>query len=248
MTTRAVEVERTIEAEEQAEGAGATVRRVFPGARLSHVDPFVLLDEFTVTPPAAFPDHPHGGFEAVTYMLDGAFRHRDDLGNDEVVSAGGVQRFTAGKRIVHAELPGSDETSHGLQLWVNLPQDLKEIQPSYQPVPAEEIPEREEDGRQVRTVVGEGSPVTLHTDVLYLDVVLESGGRFEDEVPSGWSGLVYVLDGQITLGESRVARGEAATFREGGSLTVTTGERSRFVVIAGEPHNEPIRQRGSFVE
>lgn len=100
-----VEVRRVVEAVQMAAGAGATVRRVFPTAQLAHVDPFVLLDEFTVEPDAGFPDHPHGGFEAVTYMLEGAFGHRDHLGNDEVVSAGGVQRFTAGERIVHSGQP-----------------------------------------------------------------------------------------------------------------------------------------------
>jgi hypothetical protein len=225
------------------------VRRLFPTSRLKHVDPFVLLDEFSVTPPAAFPDHPHGGFEAVTYMLGGAFRHRDNLGNDQVVSVGGVQRFTAGRRIIHAELPGSEETSHGLQLWVNLPRELKNLDPDYQPVPSSEIPETEEEGCRVRTVVGEGSPVELHTPVRYLDVILDPEESFEDEIPSGWSGLVYVLEGAIALDGETIERGEAATFEAGGGLSVRSeSDEARFVVIAGEPHGEPIRQRGSFVE
>jgi hypothetical protein len=230
-----------------AEGAGAVVQRLFPTDQLRHLDPFVLLDEFTVEPSAGFPDHPHGGFEAVTYMLDGAFRHRDNLGNDEVVSAGGVQRFTAGERIVHAELPGSEETSHGLQLWVNLPQELKETEPDYQPVPAAEIPESEDGGIRVRTVVGEGSAVELHTAVRYLDVRLASGGRFEEEVPGSWNGLIYVLDGELSVAGSSLAPGKGVTFEGGGAVRVTAEGPARFVLIAGEPHGGPIRQRGSFV-
>jgi hypothetical protein len=223
------------------------VRRLFPTRRQQHIDPFVLLDEFTVKPTAGFPDHPHGGFEAVTYMLDGAFQHRDNLGNDQMVSAGGVQRFTAGKRIVHAELPGTEKTSHGLQLWVNLPQRLKKIEPTYQPVPSDEIPEKEEEGVRVRTVVGAGSPVELRTAVRYVDVTLGSEGVFTEQIPADWNGLVYVLDGAVDLGEETISPGKAAIFRGGGEVRAKAEEPSRFVVIAGAPHEEPIRQRGSFV-
>lgn len=245
---KAIDLQTKIEAVEMAEGAGATVQRVFPTADLRHVDPFVLLDEFTVTPPAAFPEHPHGGFEAVTYMLRGAFRHRDNLGNDQIVSVGGVQRFTAGKRIVHAELPGSDETSHGLQLWVNLPRRLKDTEPDYQPVSSTEIPERQREGARMRVVVGEGSPVDLHTAVRYLDVFLRAGETFVEELPGGWSGLVYVLDGEVLIGDLALDPGKAVTFEGGGVASATAQQDSRFVLIAGEPHGEPIRQRGSFVE
>ena len=245
--SESIRIEREIEAVAMSEGAGAEVRRLFPTRRQQHVDPFVLLDEFTVKPTAGFPDHPHGGFEAVTYMLEGAFRHRDDLGNDEIVSAGGVQRFTAGKRLVHAELPGTEETSHGLQLWVNLPQRLKEIEPDYQPVPSDEIPEKEEDGVRIRTVVGQGSPVALHTAVRYVDVTVEPEAVFRDTIPEDWNGFVYVLEGEVALNERKVARGKALTFRGGGALRATAPETSRFVLIAGAPHEETIRQRGSFV-
>jgi len=250
---KVLEVRRVVEAVEMEEGAGATVRRVFPTDRLRHVDPFVLLDEFTVAPSAAFPEHPHGGFEAVTYMLGGAFRHRDDLGNDETVSAGGVQRFTAGKRIVHSELPGSDETSHGLQLWVNLPRELKDTEPTYQPVPASEIPETMEGETRFRTVVGEApagkvSPVELRTDVVYLDVDLPPGGGFEHPIPSGWSGLIYVLEGEVRVGERSTGRGEAALFEGGGRLVLGADGGARAAIIAGRPHEQPIRQRGSFVD
>jgi hypothetical protein len=245
--SKQIEIERVVEAIAMSEGAGAQVKRLFPTRRQRPVDPFVLLDEFTVNPTASFPEHPHGGFEAVTYMLDGAFRHRDNLGNDQMVSAGGVQRFTAGKQMVHAELPGAEKTSHGLQLWVNLPQRLKKIEPDYQPVPSDDIPETEEDGVRVRTVVGEGSPVELHTDVRYVDVTVESEGVFREEIPEGWNGLVYVLDGEVALGDETLSPAKAAIFQGGGEVRGTATEPSRFVVIAGAPHDEPIRLRGSFV-
>lgn len=246
-----IEVAREIEAVAMEEGAGATVQRLFPTEHRRHLDPFVLLDEFTVIPPAEFPEHAHGGFEAVTYMLGGAFRHRDDLGNDETVRAGGVQRFTAGKRIVHAELPGGEGASHGLQLWVNLPRDLKEMEPDYQAVAPVELPEEEVGGVRRRTVVGNGSPVGLHTRVRYVDVTLspEAGAAgYEDQIPVGWNGLIYVLEGELLLTGRTLTRGRAVLFEGGGELEVTAEASSRFVVIAGEPHEEPIRLRGSFVE
>lgn len=243
-----LDVDSVVQAAKQSEGAGARVRRLFPTQRLKHVDPFVLLDEFTVTPPAAFPDHPHGGFEAVTYMLEGAFRHRDNIGNDEVVSAGGAQRFTAGKRIVHAELPAGEGTSHGIQLWVNLPGKLKEIDPDYQLVPPEQIPETDKDGTLVRTVLGDGSPVALHTEVRLLDVTVTNGASFHEEVRENWNGLVYVLQGEVSLKNTVIGRGEAVVFSGGGDARVMADEAARFLLLAGKPHGEPILQRGSFVE
>lgn len=246
---RQIEVDGVVEAVEQSEGAGARVLRVFPTRQLGHVDPFVLLDEFTVTPPASFPDHPHGGFEGVTYMLEGAFRHRDNLGNDEIVSAGGVQRFTAGERIVHAELPGSDATSRGIQLWVNLPKRLKKIEPDYQLAGRERIPETEEGGTRMRTVLGGGSPIELHTEVEWLDVTVESGPTsFRREIREGWNGLVYVLEGQISLRDRAIERAEAAVFGGGGEAQVRADSPARFLLLAGKPHGEPIHQRGSFVK
>ncbi len=242
-----IEVASVVEAVQKGEGAGARVRRLFPTHRMKHLDPFVLLDEFSVTPPAAFPDHPHGGFEGVTYMLHGAFRHRDNIGNDQTVWVGGAQRFTAGKRIVHSELPGSDEISRGLQLWVKLPRRLMDIAPDYQAVPAQDIPEKEEKGILIRTVVGAGSPVMLHTKVQYFVVTVEGGTSFQDHIPEDWNGLIYVLEGEITLADVIVNRGGAAVFRGGGQLNVGIQRSAHFALIAGEPHGEPIRHRGSFV-
>ncbi len=246
--TEYTQVRLKIPALETEEGAGARVRRVFPTPHLRHLDPFVLLDEFYVIPPAAFPDHTHRGFEAVTYMLEGAFHHRDNMGNDRIVSTGGVQRFTAGKGLVHAELPGTPDLNHGLQLWVNLPRRLKGIEPSYQQVEPSAIPERKAKDAHIRTVVGEGSPVRLYTPMRYLDVALEPRASFEDEIPPEWNALIYILEGQLRLNGLELASGQAAVLEPGSKVTAVAEGPARLVLLMGKPHGEPIRQRGPFVD
>jgi redox-sensitive bicupin YhaK (pirin superfamily) len=242
------QVRLKVSAIETDEGAGARVKRVFPTPRLRHVDPFVLLDEFYVTPPAAFPKHPHRGFEALTYMLEGAFHHRDDMGNDSIVAVGGAQRFAAGKGIVHEELPGSQELSHGLQLWINLPLRLKGIDPDYQQVEPSDIPEIRSKGIYIRTIVGENSPVTSHTPMRYLDINLDPGVTFEDNVHPEWNTLLYILDGKLNLYGLSLTSGEALVLEQAGSIKMTTKVKTRFVLISGKPHGEPIHQHGSFVD
>jgi redox-sensitive bicupin YhaK (pirin superfamily) len=134
-----------------------------------------------------------------------------------------------------------------VQLWINLPHTLKDVEPDYQPVPSDEIPEEEEGGVRMRTVVGEGSPVELRTEVRYVDVTMESGATFRDEISADWNGLLYVLEGEVELGDATVGEGKAAIFEGGGEVCATAKEPSRFVLIAGARHREPIRQRGSFV-
>jgi redox-sensitive bicupin YhaK (pirin superfamily) len=229
-----------IKAVETAEGAGARVNRVFPNQYLRNYDPFVLLDEFFVDSYAGFPYHKHRGFEAVTYMLGGAFRHRDNIGNDKKVLAGGVQRFTAGSGIVHSEMPGNGDISHGLQLWVNLPRRLKRNIPTYQQVDG--LPEVKKDGVVVRTIVGKESPVELITPVLYRDIKIENKKSYDIRLPKGWKGFIYVLIGETNI----LKRGEAFFTARG--ITIEAKTSSRFVFIAGKPHNEPIRHYGPFVE
>jgi redox-sensitive bicupin YhaK (pirin superfamily) len=124
-----IEIKKAVGTEE---GEGAFVRRLFPTQDFNYLDPFVLFDEFFVIPPAGFPDHPHRGFEVITYMRGGAFLHRDSMGNEQIIKAGGVQRITTGRGIVHAEMPGTKGVNHGLQIWINLPRRLKGLEPSYQ--------------------------------------------------------------------------------------------------------------------
>ena len=141
------------------EGDGVDVKRLFPLQGFMNFDPFVLWDHFNIGPGRGFPDHPHRGFEAITYMFDGGMNHKDNLGNESFVTAGGAQRFTAGAGMVHSEMPAEAGESNGIQLWINLPQRLKKIEPGYQQVDAAEFPIVELEAGQVKILVGENSPL-----------------------------------------------------------------------------------------
>ena len=170
------------EAQPAMDGDGARVFRLFPNTSGDHRDPFVLLDDFRVTPPSGFPMQPHRGFEACTYMRDGAFHHRDSMGNDGVVTTGGTQRFTSGRGARHSEMPAAQQVNHGLQLWVNLPGELKGMEPEYAAVQGPDIPEQGRVAGIVREVVGSASPVRLRTAVRYLDVRAERTDALHTEV------------------------------------------------------------------
>ncbi len=230
-----------------SEGAGARIRRLFPGPERDHLDPFVLFDEFMIQPGTGFPDHPHRGFEVVTYVLEGAMHHRDDQGNDSVVSAGGLQHFSAGSGIVHSEMPTGDGTTRGIQLWLNLPRSDKGTAPAYAPINAAEIPETKLDGYRVRTVAGPGSPLSAHTPLLYLDIELAPGSEHAARVPPGFTGVLYVLRGELVSDGTPAQAGEAMLIGEG-DVHVTTGPGTRYLVIAGKPLGEPIHQHGPYVD
>jgi redox-sensitive bicupin YhaK (pirin superfamily) len=238
---------KVIESVEMAEGQGARVKRLFPTNKHLYIDPFVLLDEFFVDPPAGFPTHPHSGFEAVTYLLKGAFRHKDNLGNDTLLHPGGVQRFTAGKGIRHSEMPEGNELSHGFQLWINLPRVKKEIEPSYQQVDSDDIPEKDIEGGKVRTVIGGDSPVAIHTDVLYQDITLNESTSHVLRTNSSYKGFIYVISGILVIGEETVSEGKAYLVEDVEELDLRTSENSQMVYIGGIPHNYPIRLMGTSV-
>ena len=231
-----------------AEGDGAEVQRLFPipGQRMN-LDPFVLFDHFHIAGDSGFPTHPHRGFEAITWLQSGAIRHRDNLGNDSAVGEGGAQRFTAGRGLEHSEMPEGE--ARGIQLWINLPKALKDLPPAYQPVPAEELPLEAFPGGQRRIVVGEGSPVQLHTPIRYEIVDLEPGGEIVVTPPADWQGLVYVLAGGVLVEGRSLAIHEALLYRDRETLELAAGERPAQVAwLAGQPHGEPLRQYGPFVD
>lgn len=238
------------DATQMREGMGARVRRVLPTQALHAADPFVLLDEFFVEAGAGFPDHPHRGFEIITYMLEGALRHTDSLGNDRAVGAGGLQRITAGRGITHSEMPAAEGTNHGLQLWINLPQRLKGLEPGYQEVLPGEIPEIRSDRARVRLLVDERSPTELHTPTLYLHVRLEKGAEWAWGVPVEYEGFAYVLEGIARFGadDTEGTEGQVLVLGEGVRLPVVSVQGVEFALIAGRPHSEQARIRGSFVE
>jgi redox-sensitive bicupin YhaK (pirin superfamily) len=241
------QVFRQIEAVETAEGEGAMVKRVFPTKHLNNYDPFPLLDEFNIEPPAGFPEHPHKGFEAVTYMLKGGFHHTDNLGNDSVVMAGGAQRFTAGKPIIHSELPGTKGLNRGLQLWIRLPTKLQNLEPTYQQVDPKDIPEQTINGHRVRTIVGKKSPIKLQNEVTYLDITLQSKQPFTYNIRSDINALIYVIEGTVKLGNTNVSKSNAGLLTRGSWIELSAPKPARLVVIGGKPHGEEIQLQGSFV-
>lgn len=231
------------------EGDGAEVQRLFPiPRRMMNYDPFVLWDHFTIEPGSGFPTHPHRGFEAITYMFRGSMQHKDNLGNQSTVTGGGAQRFTAGRGIEHSEMPAAGGQSSGIQLWINLPLRLKQIEPDYQQVDSESIPEQQIGDARVRIIVGEPSPMKIRSDIRYYDISLPAGGHYPAEVPTSFRGLLYLLQGGITIDGQPLAAGQALFFDSVGQLAVTAGEESRFMLVMGRPHGEPIRQWGPFVD
>lgn len=229
------------------EGRGARVKRVFPTQLLGYQDPFVLLDDFSVAEPAGFPDHPHRGFEAFTYMIDGGFHHTDNMGNDSVCETGGTQRFTSGRGARHSEMPAGSGVNRGLQLWINLPRTLKKMEPEYEAIHGDDIPENGAGGPVVRTIIGAQSPVKLRTAVKYLHLKMPGASRFTDEIPDDHAALLYVAEGRVKVGDLELAAGEGAQPSKGEIGLLAMNESHAFLLI-GKRHHEPILHHGPFVD
>lgn len=258
MSTRSVT--RRVRGIATSDGAGVKLTRVIGQRALEMLDPFLLLDEFGSDAAtdyiAGFPDHPHRGFETVTYMLDGRMRHRDNAGNEGLLESGSVQWMTAGRGIVHSEMP---EQSHGLmrgfQLWVNLPATDKMSPPRYQDIAPERIPVVEPaPGARVRVVAGElfgaRGPVSgVATEPVYLDVELQAGARIDIPLPPSHNAFAYVFEGDdAQVGTDRLARNELGVLSLGDSLQLAASDKAvRVLVVAGKPLNEPIARHGPFV-
>ena len=238
-----------VEARLTSEGAGAEVRRLFPIPNLRmNYDPFVLWDHFFIQPGTGFPTHPHRGFEAITYLFEGAMEHKDNLGNCSTVLPGGAQRFTAGRGLEHSEMPAIDGVTSGIQLWINLPKCLKQLEPEYQQVDAEDITESEEHGIRIRHIVGEQGKVQLHTPVVYQDVQLTADHEFSVAVPAAFRGLLFVVAGELEYSGQSLQAGSTLFFDELDSLAIPAKVDSRFMLCMGKPHGEPIRQYGPYVD
>jgi redox-sensitive bicupin YhaK (pirin superfamily) len=227
---------------------------------LDHVDPFLLLDEFRSDRPddylAGFPDHPHRGFETVTYMLAGAMEHRDHTGNRGLLGPGSIQWMTAGRGIIHSEMPRQqDGLMWGFQLWVNLPAAHKMTAPRYQDIAPDRVPAVTLDGVTVKVLAGESQGVRgpvagIVTEPLYLDVALAAGASFHQPLPPEHSAFAYVFEGEARVGEpaSPVKRGSLAVFGPGESVLVSAGEApARLILLAARPLGEPIARYGPFV-
>lgn len=260
-------VATVITAHRQQEGAGFVVRRPVPTAGLQQVDPFLLLDELgpvDYAPGEAIgaPDHPHRGFETVTYVLEGEGEHEDSAGHRGVIRAGGVQWMTAGAGVVHSEMPSrrlqrDGGRMHGFQLWVNLPKRDKWLAPRYQEIAAAEIPEaRSADGlATVRVIAGEAlgarAVIDTRTPILYLHWELAPGAAVAASVPAAYSGFAFVFRGEARIGADgrAVSDGQMAILGPGGSVPLANAGPgpASLLLIAGVPLREPMVRWGPFV-
>jgi redox-sensitive bicupin YhaK (pirin superfamily) len=247
-----------------SDGAGVKLTRVIGQRALEMLDPFLLLDEFRSDSASdyigGFPDHPHRGFETVTYMLAGRMRHGDNQGNSGLLTPGSVQWMTAGRGIVHSEMPEQENgLMWGFQLWVNLPAKDKMTLPRYQDIAPEHIPEIEPaDGVRARVLAGTlgnaTGPVSgVAVDPIYFDLALDAGARFAAPVPASHNAFVYVYGGAADVGSAdaarRVERGELAVLdRNGDDVLVSAVDApARVILVAGKPLNEPVAKYGPFV-
>jgi quercetin 2,3-dioxygenase len=254
---------RKVRGQPASDGAGVRMTRVMGTPAFDSFDPFLLLDEFRSDNPedyiAGFPDHPHRGFETVTYMLAGRMRHGDNQGNTGLLGPGSVQWMTAGRGIVHSELPEQEEgLMWGFQLWVNLPASHKMTTPRYQDIPADNIPEVvPADGVRVRVIAGnvagtDGAVSGVVTEPYYLDVHLDKGAAYGVHLPPDHNAFAYVYQGTVTIGDGdqgeRVTRGEMALLSHGREVRFSApAEDCRLILIAGRPLNEPVARYGPFV-
>ena len=249
-----------------SDGAGVSLTRYIGSMQLDHLDPFLMLDFFESDNPddyiAGFPAHPHRGFETVTYLLTGRMRHEDSAGHGGVIEAGGIQWMSAGRGIIHSEMP---EQEHGrlagFQLWVNLPGRLKMSPPDYREFPADDIPEEiRDDGVKIRVITGatsggtQGPVANVVTRPLYLDVSMPPGSEFIESLRPDQSAFVFVIDGTIIIGGRETQNSRTVSSRQlavlgpGKQVNVVADDHTcRFLLIAGDPIGEPVSRHGPFV-
>ncbi len=263
-------IKEIVAAEAVREGAGVIVHRPFPTRQIDNIDPFLLLDHMgpnLYAPGSAkgFPDHPHRGFETVSYMLEGALEHRDSAGNKGVIAAGDVQWMTAGSGVVHSEMPEENFREqggrlNGFQLWVNLPKSDKMTAPRYQDTLSANIPVYESEDKSVWVKViagnsmGKQAVISTHIPILYLHVILQPGASFSQAVPMAHTALAYVISGQGKFAEKIAEADQLVIFASSDSqesetieFTAEGKEPLSVLLIAGQPINEPIARYGPFV-
>ena len=270
MTTKSRQVAAVVPGERTLEGGGFEVRRPFPTPRLSQFDPFLLLDEMLPKDHApgeavGAPDHPHRGFETVTYLLEGSFEHKDSHGHHGVLRAGDVQWMTAGAGVVHSEMPSRELREkggrlHGFQIWVNLPRKDKMMRPRYQEVKSAGIPvARSADGLvQVKVIAGEslGAKAVIDTriPIAFLHARLEPGGRLSQPLPEEFNAFAYVVSGAGRFGPAATAgkEGDMIAFAPGGEELLIAAKADaqaplEVLILGGRPLREPVARYGPFV-
>jgi redox-sensitive bicupin YhaK (pirin superfamily) len=262
---RSRRIERVVGGQFVMDGAGVKINRVLTQPLQRRLDPFLMLDAFGSDKAgdyiAGFPEHPHCGFETVTYMLAGRMRHRDSAGNEGLVSDGGVQWMTAGRGVIHSEMPEQNEgLMEGFQLWLNLPAKDKMQEPWYRDIPAEEVPRftlpsGAGSGVSVQVIAGSshgvaGAVQREGTEPLYLDIDLPEGATFEQTLPAGHNAFFYVYRGEVVVDGKAVPQARMAILdnaKEADGVRIKATADSRLILIAGRPLNEPIAQYGPFV-
>lgn len=258
-------VEQLVTGQHTSDGAGVKLTRVLGGPALQRrLDPFLMLDAFGSDKAddyiAGFPDHPHRGFETITYMIAGRMRHRDSAGHEGLLTNGSVQWMTAGRGLVHSELPEQEEgLMEGFQIWLNLPSQDKLCPPWYRDIASDDIPEFLGDGVCVRVISGSSHGVPgvvqrAHTEPVILDIHLDAGQRFDQPLPAGHNALVYIYRGEASVGDAEadtVSAGRMAILAndpQADGVRLQTGPTpAKVLLIAGRPLNEPIVQYGPFV-
>ncbi len=256
-------IEEVIQAQSASDGDGVKLKRVFGGPNLARFDPFLMLDEFGSDEPSdyigGFPPHPHRGFETITYMLNGNMEHRDHMNNIGKLGPGDVQWMKAGSGVVHSEMPQQEEgLMRGFQLWLNLPAAEKMTPATYNDLKAGAIPHYDLPDVEIKAISGEllvdGMPIQgavtgLTTDPSYLDVGFKKTSMLTIEVPTGYSAMVYIYEGEARIGNQDflLKKTNLVRLSKEGELVINGKENSRVLVITGKPINEPIVQHGPFV-
>lgn len=251
-------VRQKLKSQLTSDGAGVTLRRSIGLQILPDLDPFLLLDNFGTENPddyiAGFPDHPHRGFETVTYMIKGLMRHRDNTGAEGLLGPGAIQWMTAGRGIVHSEMPEQREGEmSGFQLWVNLPASRKMCDPRYQDIDPDQVPVViTDEGAEIRVLAGsvngvDGPVSGIAVDPTYLDIRLVAGGSHQQDLPEGHTAFVYVFDGSAEVAGTDVTTHELAVLTDGGAISLKSAAGGRAILVAGRPFGEPVARYGPFV-
>ncbi|WP_454781512.1 pirin family protein [Legionella sp. WA2022007384] len=253
-----IKVERLIKGILVREGAGVKLHRYIGIERSNDFEPLLLLDYFKSADPldymAGFPSHPHRGFETITYLLDGSITHEDNKGHKGVIAAGDVQWMTAGKGIIHSEMPSANGQLHGLQLWLNLPAAEKMRAPFYQEMQSAQLPvETNDSGARLKVIAGKtdngtNSPITgIATQPLLFDIILPPGASMQQHIPNDYQAILLVISGTVRIGEQLVQHDTLAKLGAGDNLLLKSETASQCILIAAARLHEPITRHGPFV-
>jgi len=236
--------------QETPEGDGVVVTRLFPTHQIMNHDPFVLFDHFLLKEGTGFPNHPHRGFEAITYIFEGGMNHKDNLGNDKFISQGGAQVFCAGSGIIHSEMPANKGTTSGIQLWINLAKREKGINPTYQFFEKEDLPSYSENGLEITDIVGSNSPVFLNTKIIFQHLKFKKDTQKSIKLLKDTNVIIYIVSGEFQINSQKICAGESLliTSQKGDELGFYAENVGNVMICSGFPHKEPIFQHGPYVD